>query len=87
MDLRGSAFALYAVRVTVLFTGNLGAVTDEETGVAGELVFLLGNDRNDEFLGHEFAAWYLVAFKSIGFVQLPYNAAGIRSIGRLQGLK
>jgi hypothetical protein len=87
MALRGSAFALYAVRVTVLFAGNLGAVTDEETGVAGELVFLLGNDRNDEFLGHEFAAWYLVAFKCIGLVQLTYNTASVRSVGRLKGLK
>jgi hypothetical protein len=73
--------------VAVLFTGNLGAVTDEETRIARELVFLLGNDGDDEFFGHEFAAWNIVPFEGIGFVQLPNDAAGIRSVGGLQGLK
>ena len=49
------AFTLDAVGVPVLFTGDLGTVPDQETGVTGELVRGLGKYLHDELVGDDFA--------------------------------
>jgi hypothetical protein len=48
-----SAFAAAAVGVAVFLPGDLGAVPDQETGVAGELIVRLGDHLDDQFLGRE----------------------------------
>lgn len=81
------AFTFDAVSVAVLLQRQLGPVPDQETRVAGELVLGLRDDLYDEFLGDEFPARHDCIVKSISFIQLTGNAAGVRSVGRLQCLQ
>ena len=81
---RCSAFAFDAVGVSVLFAGYLGAVPDQETGVAGEFVLLLGNDMHREFLGDKLASRDDAFIHQIGFVKVFDDAACVRGAGGLQ---
>jgi hypothetical protein len=65
----------------------LRPVPDEETGIAGELVRGLGNHLHDELVRDDFATRCQPFIEGIGFVQLGDDAAGIRSVRRLQILQ
>lgn len=52
----GLALAVSAVRVAVLLPCDLGAVPNQETGVAGKFIFRLRDHLDDQFLGNEFSA-------------------------------
>ncbi len=82
-----SAFTIDAVSVAVLLERQLGPVPDQETRVTRELVLSLRDDLYNEFLGDEFPARHDGIVKSISFIQLTDNAAGVRSVGRLQSLQ
>jgi hypothetical protein len=73
--------------VSVLFARNLGPVPDQEAGVAGEFVLTLRDYLDDQFLGDELAAGDDGIVQGIRFIQLADDAAGIRSVRGLQGLK
>lgn len=76
------SLALDAVRMSVLFAGELGAVPDQETGIADELVLGLGNDLDDEFLGDELPAGRCGLIQCVRFVEFTDDAAGRRTHDR-----
>jgi hypothetical protein len=67
--------------MAVLLAGELGAVPDEEAGVAREFVILFRDDVDDEFFGDEFAAGDTDAVHVVGLVQVADDAAGVRGVG------
>lgn len=81
------AFAFNAVGMAAAFASELGPVPDQETGVASELVFGLGDDLNDEFLGDKLSPRGNALIQCIGFVEVTGDAAGVRGVCRLHGLQ
>jgi hypothetical protein len=81
------SLALDAVCVSVAFTSELGPVPNQETGVAGELVFRLRNYLDDQLFGDKFSAWREALIEGISFVEFVDDAAGIRGGGGLQSLQ
>ena len=56
--------------MAVAFPRQLGAVADQETGVAGEFVRALRNDLYGQFLGDDFSAGGQPFVQCVRFVQL-----------------
>lgn len=85
--LRGLAFALGAVRMSVTFTGQLGPVPDQEAGVAGELVRSLGYDLDDELFRDDLSARGEAFVKGVGLVKFGDDTARVRGILGFQGFQ
>jgi hypothetical protein len=82
-----SAFTVGAVGVAVLLSGDLGAVPDQEAGVAGELVLGLRDDLDGQLLGDELAARDAGAVQAVGLVEFLDDAAGVGGVRGLQCLQ
>jgi hypothetical protein len=62
------AFAFPAILVALVVPSHLGAVPDQEAGVARELVRGLRDDLDDEFFSDDLAAWNAKSVSIIGCV-------------------
>jgi hypothetical protein len=73
--------------MAIAFPRQLGPMSDEETGIAGELVRGLGNHLDDELVRDDFATRYQSLIEDVRSVQLGDDAAGIRGVRGLQILQ
>jgi len=81
------AFAFDAVGVPILFPGELGAVPDQETGIARELVRCLRDHLDDQFLTGEVRAGQFHPVHCVGFVELKNDAPRVGAVRGLHGFE
>lgn len=65
--------------MAVALVRELGAVSDQETGVTGELARRLRNDLNDELLGDDLSTRGQALVECVCFAQFSDDAAGVRA--------
>jgi hypothetical protein len=73
--------------VPALLLGELGPVPDEETGIAGELILFLRDDRDGQLLAGQVRTRELYALGGIGLVELADDAPRIGRVRRTEGLE
>ena len=76
-----------AVLQAVLFLGYLGPVADQEAGAAGELVGLLGDDDDRQFLVGKIGARKVDSLGGVVLVDVDNGGLGTAAAGRLECLQ